>query len=200
PFQHFDEDALYQSLEERVTYLRSFLNFTHDDVEALNDIVPLLEPLVEDLVDRVYAHLFTFDVTKSAFMPKPDDKDPSPILTDLHHLQLDAPQVVKRKKFFAVYIRKLVSADYDDFATWQYFDKVGLMHTGEAALKHRRLAGKEGLYVDLMHLTALLAWTQDALIPVIMREPALSLERKILTVRSLSKVMWIQNDLFSRHY
>lgn len=30
------------------------------------------------------------------------------------------------------------------------------MHTGEAALKHRRLAGKEGLFVDLMHLTALL--------------------------------------------
>lgn len=39
PFQHFDEEALYTSLEERVTYLRAFLNFTHEDVEALNDIV-----------------------------------------------------------------------------------------------------------------------------------------------------------------
>lgn len=26
------------------------------------------------------------------------------------------------------------------------------------------------------------------------------MDRKIATIRSLSKVMWIQNDLFSRHY
>jgi len=77
---------------------------------------------------------------------------------------------------------------------------IGLMHTGEAALKHRRLAGKEGLHVDLIHLTALLAWVQDALIPVILSEPTMPPERKIRTIRSLSKVMWIQNDLFSRHY
>jgi hypothetical protein len=39
PFQHFDEDGLFTSLHERVDYLRAFLDFTHDDVEALNDIV-----------------------------------------------------------------------------------------------------------------------------------------------------------------
>lgn len=39
PFQHFDEEALFVSLEERVEYLRAFLDFTHEDVEALNDIV-----------------------------------------------------------------------------------------------------------------------------------------------------------------
>lgn len=35
-------------------------------------------------------------------------------------------------------------------------DKVGVMHTGVAGLKHRKLAGKDGLFVDLIHLTALL--------------------------------------------
>jgi len=44
------------------------------------------------------------------------------------------------------------------------------------------------------------AWVQDALIPVILNEPTMPPERKIRTIRSLSKVMWIQNDLFSRHY
>lgn len=44
------------------------------------------------------------------------------------------------------------------------------------------------------------AWTQDALIPVVMNEPTMSMEHKIRAVRSLSKAMWIQNDLFSRHY
>lgn len=35
-------------------------------------------------------------------------------------------------------------------------DQVGVMHTGAAGLKHRKLAGKDGLFVDLIHLTALL--------------------------------------------
>ena len=39
PFQHFDEEALFTSLHERIDYLRAFLDFTHEDVEALNDIV-----------------------------------------------------------------------------------------------------------------------------------------------------------------
>lgn len=39
PFQHIDEEALFTDLHERVDYLRAFLNFTHEDVELLNDIV-----------------------------------------------------------------------------------------------------------------------------------------------------------------
>lgn len=93
------------------------------------------------------------------------------------------------------------------------------MHTGAAGLKHRQLAGKEGLHVDLIHLTALLgakiaihhcltfthqhcftAWTMDALTPVILNEPSMTTDAKIATIRALNKVMWIQNDLFSRHY
>ena len=119
PFQHFDEEALFTSLHERVDYLRAFLDFTHEDVEALNDIVswlqarldfsrsssyvsiftqvPLLEPLVGGLVDKVYAHLFAFDVTKSAFMPKPEDSivGDAHLITDIRDLRLDAPQILK---------------------------------------------------------------------------------------------------------
>ncbi|QRW06556.1 protoglobin protein [Ceratobasidium sp. AG-Ba] len=43
--------------------------------------------------------------------------------------------------------------------TWEYYDKVGRMHTGEAGLKHRKLAGKEGFRVDHIHLSGLLGWT-----------------------------------------
>lgn len=57
----------------------------------------MLEPLVDGLVDKVYAHLFAFDVTKSAFMPKAERAlvGDAPLLVDLHHLRLDAPQVTK---------------------------------------------------------------------------------------------------------
>lgn len=116
PCAHIDEEALYTSLRERVDYLTAFLNFTSEDVESLNDISLVLEPMVEDLVDKVYAHLFTFDVTKSVFMPKGGTGGhEGPILTNIHHLTLDAPQIIRRKFFFASYIRKLVSADYEDF-------------------------------------------------------------------------------------
>ena len=52
----------------------------------------------------------------------------------------------------------------------------------------------------LTNISLSIAWVQDALIPVILREPTMPPERKIHTIRSLAKVMWIQNDLFSRHY
>jgi hypothetical protein len=59
--------------------------------------VPLLEPLVDGLVDKVYAHLFAFDVTKKTFMPTPKDAvlGDAHLLTDIRDLGLDAPQILK---------------------------------------------------------------------------------------------------------
>ncbi|QRV77611.1 protoglobin protein [Ceratobasidium sp. AG-Ba] len=94
------------------------------------------------------------------------------------------------------------------------------MHTGEAGLKHRKLAGKEGFRVDHIHLSGLLGWTMDQIIVAvspsvyrqlplsnldaqpaqILRHETLPLDKKETIVRSLHKVMWIQQDLFSRHY
>jgi hypothetical protein len=149
------------------------VNFTEHDVEALNDFQPILLPLVPQLVDNVYHHLFKFDVTKKVFMPRKEGHE-GRMLADLHDLALDAPQIELRKRTFAVYMRKLVTLDYDDFATWQYFgaslrllippqelissllDHIGIMHTGKNELKHRKLMGKTPLFVDLMHLSLLL--------------------------------------------
>jgi hypothetical protein len=52
PFQHFDEEAIFTSLQERIDYLRAFLGFTHEDVEALNDIVSVPRP------GRLLVHIF----------------------------------------------------------------------------------------------------------------------------------------------
>ena len=43
-FMQIDEEALYTSLRERVDYLTAFLDFTIEDVEALNDIVRQRKP------------------------------------------------------------------------------------------------------------------------------------------------------------
>ena len=57
PFQHFDEEALFTSLHERVDYLRAFLDFTHEDVEALNDIVSWLQAHPWTFLDPVHTFL-----------------------------------------------------------------------------------------------------------------------------------------------
>lgn len=168
-------------------------------MEALNDFQPILLPMVPELVDNVYHQLFRFDVTKNMFMPRTGGHE-GMMLSDLHHLALDAPQIETRKKTFSVYMRKLVTSDYDDFATWQYFDHVGIMHTGQNELKHRKLMGKPPLFVDLMHLALTLAWTLDVLTPVILSYTEYPLSRRIDIMRAFQKVTWIQNDLFTRHY
>ncbi|KAJ3496341.1 hypothetical protein NMY22_g19826 [Coprinellus aureogranulatus] len=198
-YSEFDEDLLYTNLRERVRYLLRFINFTEQDVEALNDFQPILLPMVPQLVDNVYHQLFKFDVTKNYFMPRKDGQE-GRMLSDLHDLTLDAPQIEMRKRTFAVFLKKLVTSDYDDFATWQYFDHVGIMHTGQNELKHRKLMGKAPLHVDLMHLAMLLAWTLDILTPVILSYTEYPLSRRIDIMRAFQKVTWIQNDLFTRHY
>lgn len=119
-YSEFDEDLLYTNLRERVRFLLRFINFTEHDVEALNDFQPILLPMVPQLVDNVYHQLFKFDVTKNYFMPRKDGQE-GRMLSDLHDLTLDAPQIEMRKRTFAVFLKKLVTSDYDDFATWQYF-------------------------------------------------------------------------------
>ncbi|KAG9093292.1 hypothetical protein FRC06_011579 [Ceratobasidium sp. 370] len=196
---HVDREALYTSLPDRVSYLTSFLEFTESDADTLNEAALILEPLIPMLVDRVYAHLFKFSVTKQVFMPRPAGHE-GPMVADISHLTLQDPQVQERKRFFSVYLKRLIMSDYNDFRTWEYYDKVGLMHTGQAGLKHRKLVGKEGLRVDHIHLSGLLGWTMDQIIVIILRHESLSLEKKETIIRSLHKVMWIQQDLFSRHY
>lgn len=198
-YEEFDDDVIYKDLRERVRYLTHFIQFTEQDVEALNEFQPILLPLVDELVDNVYHHLFQFDVTKQVFMPRKGGEE-GRMMSDLRDLSLDAPQIEQRKRTFSVYMRKLVTSDYDDFATWQYFDHIGIMHTGQNELKHRKLMGKEPLYVDLMHLSLLLGWTLDVLTPVILSYTDYPLQRRIDIMRAFQKVIWIQNDLFTRHY
>ncbi|KAF8606928.1 hypothetical protein BDV93DRAFT_436452 [Ceratobasidium sp. AG-I] len=199
PMMHIDRESLYTSLPDRVSYLTSFLEFTESDADTLNEAALILEPYIATLVDRVYAHLFQFSVTKEVFLPRATGHE-GPMVADLSHLTLEDEQIKERKRFFSGYIKKLITSDYNDFKTWEYYDKVGLMHTGEAGLKHRKIAGKDGLRVDHIHLSGLLGWTMDQIIVIILRHEELDLMKKETIVRSLHKVMWIQQDLFSRHY
>lgn len=56
------------------------------------------------------------------------------------------------------------------------------------------------LHVEYIHVGVLLGFIQDVVIEALMAHTELSFQQKVALIRALSKVIWIQNDLFARWY
>jgi hypothetical protein len=84
----------------------------------------------------------------------------------------------------------LVSRPYDG-KMFYYLDMVGRMHTPKS--------GSAKLDVPLVQMNALLGFVSDALLATIM---GLGLDRdtEVASLRAFNKLLWVQNDLISRHY
>jgi hypothetical protein len=133
--EHISPESLAH-LPTRVDYLRKFIDFTSEDAAALHAAKPLVAPLVPVVVDAVYTKLLSFDITSKAFTPyQTGQKTGAPAkLEDLSH---GHPQIRFRKDFLTRYLVQLVSMDYASAESWEYLDKVALMHTGNVGFKHR---------------------------------------------------------------
>jgi hypothetical protein len=75
---------------------------------------------------------------------------------------------------------------------WEYLDKVGMMHVGQGRV--------HPLHVEYVHIGVTLSFVQDILTEAVLSHPKLKMDRKIALVKALSKVIWIQNDLFAKWY
>lgn len=64
---------------------------------------------------------------------------------------------------------------------------------------HTPKAGKATLLVPLVQMNALMGFVHDAINATIMSFE-IPPEAKTQAIRSFSKLLWIQNDLISRHY
>src|SRR5207237_5854848 len=95
-----------------------------------------------------------------------------------------------RKGHLARYLVSLVTRPYDGKMI-NYLDMVGKMHTPKT--------GSAELDVPLVQMNALLGFVADALTNVIF---GLNLDRQteVRTVRAFNKLLWVQNDLITRHY
>jgi hypothetical protein len=67
-----------------------------------------------------------------------------------------------------------------------------MMHTG--------IGRTHPLHIEYIHIGAALAVIQDILSEAILSHPRLHIARKIAIVKALGKVIWIQNDLFTKWY
>ncbi|KAK1780657.1 Protoglobin-domain-containing protein [Copromyces sp. CBS 386.78] len=187
PMQHIDRKELYTSLEARIRYLHSFLDFGTNDIEALSSGAKYIQALIPAVVNIVYKKLLQYDITARAFQTRstafegPMDETPDE----------ESPQILHRKMFLRAYLKKLCS-DPTQMEFWEYLDKVGMMHTG--------LGRSHPLHIEYIHIGVCLGVIQDILNEAILSHPRLPMPRKISFVKALGKIIWIQNDLFTRWY
>ncbi|EIN08029.1 hypothetical protein PUNSTDRAFT_104235 [Punctularia strigosozonata HHB-11173 SS5] len=207
--QEVDEDLLRTSLEDRIAYTTDFLNFTDRDSKIIAEIGPIVNQFIPGMVDDMYAKLFEFDVTKKIFMARNEGFN-GPLPEKLEDLTLDSPQITFRKVFLKSWARRVLTTDYSNgkacffycMGTWAYMDKVGIMHTGESPFKHQRTMGIPPLNVPYRDCALTLGWVQTVIQTAILQVPEerLPMAKKIEGIQALTKVMWLQNDFFSRHY
>ncbi|KAJ3551956.1 hypothetical protein NM688_g4414 [Phlebia brevispora] len=199
--QEVDPQLIKTSLDDRIAYLTDFLNFTSHDSDTIRKVAPLVNDIIPGLVDDLYAKLFEFDITKKVFMTRNQGFD-GPLPSKLEDLTLDSAQITFRKVFMKSWARRVLTSDYSNGKTWAYMDKVGIMHTGHSPFKHQKTMGIKPLNVPYRDCALTLGWVQTILNTAILQLPdnVASLTLKTDAVTAVNKVIWIQNDLFSRHY
>lgn len=187
--KHIDEQRLEEDVAYRVGYVAEFMGFGADDIAAIHGAAGHLAPLVPVLVDAVYDKLFSYDATKRHFVPRQSGYE-GPVPDSLEELSQDHEMIQFRKQHLGRYLVALVTRPYDDKMI-NYLDLVGKIHTPKA--------GSAELDVPLVQMNALLGFVADALTNVLL---SLELDRltEVRTVRAFNKLLWIQNDLITRHY
>ncbi|KAF8916681.1 Protoglobin-domain-containing protein [Mucidula mucida] len=197
--QEVDPEDLRKSMQTRMTYLKDFMGFRRHDQDILNKVGPLIYDTIPPTVDRLYSKLFEFDVTKQIFMQRNDGFD-GDLPTRIEDLGLESPQLVYRKIFMKAWCRRVLTADYTSIKTFQYLDKVGIMHTGAKPFKHR--AHVDPLVVPYRDCALTLGWVLTVLQTSILslEDEKFSMQDKMDAVAAVNKVIWMQNDLFARHY
>lgn len=184
-----DEPRLESDLGYRFEYLAGFMGFGPEDVAVIHASAPALAPLVPALVDAVYDKLRTYDATWRHFVPRQHGYQGA-LPTNLQELGMDHEQIKFRKEHLARYLVTLVTKPYDAQMVY-YLDMVGKMHTEKA--------GSKTLYIPLVQMNALMGFVADAFNATIQ---SLGLERELeaKTIRAFCKLLWLQNDLITRHY
>lgn len=187
--KHIDEEKLETDLAYRFGYLVEFIGVTGEDLEAIHGAAGAIAPLVPTLVDAVYDQLFKYDCTKRHFVPRQHGYE-GEIPDSIEALTQDHEMIQFRKQHLGRYLETLVTKPYDEKMV-QYLDLVGKIHTPKA--------GSKDLDVPLIQMNALMGFVSSALISTIL---GLNLDRdtEVKTLAAFNKLLWVQNDLITRHY
>lgn len=125
-------------------------------------------------------------------------------------LDENSPELQERKLFLNSYLKKICS-DQSQMAFWEYLDKVGCVfhhsfsllcsgHLTPNSAMHVGLHREKPLRVEYIHISATLCLIQHVFTEAILSHNALPMSKRTAMVKALSKVIWIQNDLFAKWY
>lgn len=187
--KNIDEQKLESDLGYRFGYVTEFMGFGEDDIAAIHGSAEHLAPIVPALVDAVYDKLFSYDATKRHFVPRQSGYE-GDVPESVEALQMDHEMIEFRKQHLGRYLERLVTKPYDGDML-NYLDLVGKIHTPKA--------GSKELDVPLVQMNALMGFVSDALISTILGL-GLDAETTSRTLRAFNKLLWLQNDLITRHY
>ena len=187
--KRIDEARLESDLGYRFGFVAEFTGFGPADVAAIHAAAGALAPRVPGLVEAVYDKLAGYDATWRHFVPRQHGYE-GPLPQGVAQLTQDHPQIQFRKQHLARYLVALVSRPYDGKMV-QDLDLVGKMHTPKA--------GAADLDVPLVQMNALLGFVADALTAALLSLD-LPREQEVRTLRAFTKLLWLQNDLITRHY
>lgn len=205
---HISASSL-RDLPYRISYLSSFLSFQPSDGLAIQASKPLIAPLIPVALDLVYSKLLGYDITAKAFTPRQGSDEGIPAPTRPQDLHLTHSHILHRKNFLRAYLVKIVSnTDWTPSSPlWRYMDVVGTVHTG-SSLQQQQQQQRKGarkdlppaLRVEYMQLSLLLGFVQDVVVGLVLDMESIDAASKREVILAWNKLLWIQNDLFARHY
>ena len=109
---------------------------------------------------------------------------------DINSLELDHEMIEFRKQHLRRYLTRLISDPYDAKLV-SYLNAVGRIHTPEL--------GSNNLDVPFVQMNALLRFISNALLSSIFDLVLVNTVKKS-TLQAFNKLLWLQNDLITRHY
>ncbi|CAF0735902.1 unnamed protein product [Adineta ricciae] len=189
--EHIDNKRVNTDLRSRFEYLSKFLNFTSNDIQALNAIAPILFPRIPVIADTVYRKLFSFDITKQYFFTHHQGFESTSSHADID-VALESTQMSIRKDMLSMYLKRVLTQREWNDTFLQYLSQVGRMHTNQA--------GSTSINVDYIHINLLLGYLEHLLIDVLWKAENLDDATKLAMVTAINKLFWIQNDFFTMHY
>lgn len=178
---------LYTDFGKRMEYMKTYLDFTEDDVHIFNKGAKYLKAAIPDLTHRLYQKMLEFDITARALRTRSTASEVQ--IEDL--FTIDSPHVQRRKIFWKWYLTRLCS-DPGQIEYWEYLGKIGSMHTGKVLMHPLR--------IEYVHMNVCLGYVKGLLLDTITNHPDMSVKFKFALLKTLSKIFCMQNDLISKCY
>jgi hypothetical protein len=109
----------FDTLPDRVAYLKALLDFTSDDVAALQSLAanPAIK-LLPAVLDTMCMKLFSFDIETPSHPSASRDVEGTTKSTTLNLSQNTL------REFLKTYLFELVTADYDEDEIWDHLDRM----------------------------------------------------------------------------